>query len=115
MDGISFNHATNVSDYINADGSFRLAGGSFKYDGTLFEINGAGKPFSEFKIKLNVVSNFDGTAGDTTIVQDMNGNLTTGRAFFYGGNNYPTSVQVAAAALTRGNFVAGDIWLSRKA
>ena len=34
MNGISFNHATNVSDYINADGSFRLAAGKLSYNST---------------------------------------------------------------------------------
>ncbi|MFN9957868.1 MAG: hypothetical protein ACK55I_32585, partial [bacterium] len=67
-------------------GSFSLGGGDIVYNSStdVFEINPTGKTFSNFKIRLNVTSNEDGTFGDSTLVQDANGYLTTGRAFYYG-------------------------------
>jgi hypothetical protein len=103
-------------------GSFRLAGGLMTYDGTTLTFNPQALGISKFRIKMNVQDNGDGTAGDPTIVQAADGTLTTGRAFFYAGNNYPGN------ALTRGDipsfpgkeqgdqaFSVGDVVLSRKA
>ena len=99
-------------------GSFRLAGGIMTYSNNSFRVNEDRSP--NFKIYLNVGSNFDGTFGDPTVVQDVEtGELTRGRSFFYGGNNYPGSttdrIQHADGDQGGGAFVKGDIWLSRKA
>jgi hypothetical protein len=98
-------------------GSFSLGGGDIVYNSStdVFEINPTGKTFSNFKIRLNVTSNEDGTFGDSTLVQDANGYLTTGRAFYYGGNNYPNGATSRSTAQGGRPFVVGDVWLSRKA
>ena len=89
-----------------------------KYSNNSFRVNEDRSP--NFKMYLNVGSNFDGTFGDPTVVQDVEtGELTRGRSFFYGGNNYPGSttdrIQHADGDQGGGAFVKGDIWLSRKA
>ena len=106
-------------DYISSSGSFRLGGGSIVYNSStdILEVNPTQKPYSTFKIRMNVVSDENGTFGDSTVVQNSAGYLTTGRAFYYGGNNYPdgaTSRATSQDPFGRA-FVAGDIWLSRKA
>ena len=99
-------------------GSFSLAGGIMTYSNNSFKVNE--NRSSNFKIYLNVGSNFDGTFGDPTVVQDVEtGELTRGRSFFYGGNNYPNGatdrIQHDGGDQGGGAFVKGDIWLSRKA
>ena len=107
----------NSTDYINWDGNFSLGHGSLIYNAStdVLEINPENLPYSQFKIRLNVTSNEDGTFGDSTIVQDSLGYLTTGRAFYYGGNNYPNGAVSRATNQGGRPFVTGDIWLSRKA
>lgn len=110
---------TGPGGVTKSAGSFRLGNGSLVYENGVFQLNPLKRPFSEFKIALSVQSDNNGTAGDTTVVQNQDGFLTTGRAFFYAGNNYP------GAATTRGDlsdgdqgtkaFSVGDIVLSRKA
>lgn len=100
-------------------GSFSLGGGGIVYDSSTQEltINATNQPYSKFKIRMNVSSDENGTFGDSTVVQNSSGYLTTGRAFYYGGNNYPdgaTSRSTSQDPLGR-PFVVGDIWLSRKA
>jgi hypothetical protein len=100
-------------------GSFKLGNGSLVYENGVFQLNPLKKPFSEFKIALSVQSDNNGTAGDTTVVQNQDGFLTTGRAFFYSGNNYPGAA-TTRADLSDGDqgtkaFSVGDIVLSRKA
>jgi hypothetical protein len=97
-----------------------LGSGAITYNAATnyFEINGAGKSYANFKIRLNVTSNEDNTFGDSTIVQDSSGNLTTGRAFFYGGLTLPTAnggitTRPVGQDATQRPFVKGDIWLSR--
>jgi hypothetical protein len=119
----------SVNGITKPAGSLRLAGGMITYDSStgILVVGSATNNFSEFRIKLNVKSNSDNTAGDPTVVQDADGYLTTGRSFFYAGNQYPGS------AITRGDipsfpgkeqgspafqsmpFSVGDIVLSRKA
>lgn len=91
-----------------------------QYDGTSLTFNPAGLPISRFKIYLKAVANNDGTAGDSTLVQDADtGELTLGRAFFYAGNQYPDGRtnrnQFADGDQGSGAFSVGDIILSRKA
>jgi hypothetical protein len=109
-------------------GSFSLGGGSIVYDSNtgIFEFGPNSKTFSQFRIKLNVKSNSDGTAGDPTVVQDADGYLTTGRSFFYAGNQYPGTAttrggipsvpgkEQGSTAFQNMAFSVGDIVLSRK-
>jgi hypothetical protein len=109
---------TTIGGVTKNVGSFSLAGGMMTYSSNIFQINQSRNP--NFKIYLNVGNNFDGTFGDPTVVQDVEtGELTRGRSFFYGGNNYPGSttdrIQHADGDQGGGAFVKGDIWLSRKA
>ena len=108
---------TTIGIVSKQSGSFSLGDGSVVYDSNsdVFEINPTNKSFANFKIRLNVTSNEDGTFGDSTVVQDANGYLTTGRAFYYGGNNYPAGAQSRSTAQGGRAFVTGDVWLSRKA
>ena len=110
--------ATGPGGVTKSAGSFSLAGGMMTYSSNIFEINKSRNP--NFKIFLNVGDNFDGTFGDPTVVQDVeSGELTRGRSFFYGGNNYPGSttnrITHDDGDQGSGAFVKGDIWLSRKA
>lgn len=108
---------SNSTDYIKSNGTFSLGSGAVTYNGSEFRINGAGLPYSQFKIGLSVTSDENGTFGDSTVVQNSAGFLTTGRAFYYGGNNYPDgAISRSTSQDPSGRlFVAGDIWLSRKA
>lgn len=110
---------TTIGGVSKDAGSFSLANGMVSYDAAsnVFQINGTQLPYSQFKIGLSVTSNEDGTFGDSTIVQDQYGFLATGRAFQYGGNNYPTDsgAEAAKVAIRGKAFVKGDIWLSTKA
>jgi len=110
--------ATGPGGVTKAAGSFSLAGGMMTYSNNTFEINPSKNP--NFKIYLNVGDNYDKTFGDPTVVQDVEtGELTRGRSFFYGGNNYPDGatnrITHANGDQGSGPFVKGDIWLSRKA
>ncbi|NBP58256.1 hypothetical protein EBU71_17350, partial [bacterium] len=100
-------------------GSFSLGGGGIVYDSSTQEltINATNQPYAKFKIRMNVTSDENGTFGDSTVVQNSAGYLTTGRAFYYGGNNYPDgATQRSTTQDPSGRpFVVGDIWLSRKA
>jgi hypothetical protein len=114
--------ATGPGGVTKTAGSFSLGGGAITYNANTryFEINGTGASYANFKIRLNVTSNEDNTFGDSTIVQDSSGNLTTGRAFYYGGATLPTAGSGATARSTAQDptgrpFVKGDIWLSRTA
>jgi hypothetical protein len=109
------------NDYWFSTGTFSFANGRITYvpasSGVTETLN-----INASTIKMNIRSNNDGTAGDSTIVQAANGELTLGRAFFYAGLNYPNG------ALDRGDipsfpgkeqgdqaFNVGDIILSRLA
>jgi hypothetical protein len=110
----------DANDYWYSTGNFSFANGRITYvpasQGVTETLN-----INASTIKMNIRSNNDGTAGDSTIVQAANGELTLGRAFFYAGNNYPDG------ALDRDDipsfpgkeqgsqaFNVGDIILSRK-
>lgn len=103
------------SDYIYSSGDFRLGGGKFLYTNSTGVLD-----VTASKIFLSVTSNNDGTFGDPTIVQAAsNGQLTTGRAFFYGGTTNPnTSAITARSQYNSGSqgsaaFQIGDIWLQK--
>ena len=96
----------SVGDFSLGDGRITFNSGTLNIDAT--------------RIDFNLRGNNDGTFGDSTVVQDADtGELTIGRAFFYGGNNYPDGatdrIQHADGDQGSGPFVKGDIWLSRKA
>jgi hypothetical protein len=112
--------STTIGNTTKPVGAFSLGGGMLQYDGTSLTFNPAGLPISRFKIYLKAVANNDGTAGDSTLVQDADtGELTLGRAFFYAGNQYPDGRtnrnQFADGDQGSGAFSVGDIILSRKA
>lgn len=107
--------STTIGNVTKGAGSFSLGNGAISYTSGASVLN-----VDATRIDFNIRSNGDGTAGDQTVVQDVDtGELTLGRAFFYGGNNYPGSttdrIQHADGDQGSGAFVKGDIWLSRKA
>lgn len=105
---------TDWVDYIKNNGTFSLANGTMKYDGSVFTLGDSqNSSFANFKIKLAVYSNYDGTAGDTTIVKDKDGYLTTGRAFYYGGGSLPNGATQRSISQFSVPFSPGDIWMSR--
>ena len=106
---------TTLSGTTKAAGSFALGDGSIVYDKTSnsVSINPSGLPYSQFKIRLSITSNNDGYGGDTTVVQDKDGYLTTGRAFHYGGANLPNGATSRVVGGVSVDFNPGDIWLSR--
>lgn len=99
------------NDYISSAGHFRLASGKIRYTPTL------GLIVKDTKIYLDIQSNEDNNFSDSTIVQDELGQLTTGRAFQYGGGDYPIDpgAESGKAGIRGRAFVKGDIWLSTKA
>jgi hypothetical protein len=119
--GVSFSNDyllgkdTTISGTTKAAGSFAIGNGSIVYDKTAnsVSINPNGLPYSQFKIRLSVTSNNDGYGGDTTVVQDKDGYLTTGRAFHYGGANLPNGATSRIVGGVSVDFNPGDIWLSR--
>lgn len=107
--------STTIGNVTKGAGSFSLGSGAISYTSGASVLN-----VDATRIDFNLRGNNDGTAGDQTVVQDVDtGELTLGRAFFYGGNNYPGSttdrIQHADGDQGSGAFVKGDIWLSRKA
>ena len=114
---------TSATDKILSNGELSLAGGLIRYNGSFLEINPNRLGNSSFKIKLNVTSNEDGTFGDSTLVQSEDGEMTIGRAFFYGGLTDPRTGYFGGAVTARwqvdnGNqgslgFNKGDIWFQR--
>lgn len=107
--------SATIGGVTKGAGSFSLGNGAINYTSGTDTIN-----VDASRIDFNLRSNGDGTAGDQTVVQDVDtGELTLGRAFFYGGNTYPNGatdrIQHADGDQGSGAFVKGDIWLSRKA
>lgn len=113
----------SATDYIKSDGTLSLANGLIYYNGSMLQINQNRLGNTQFKIKLNVTSNEDGTFGDSTLVQAEDGEMTIGRAFFYGGTTDPRVGYFGGAVTARwqvdnGNqgslaFNKGDIWFQR--
>ena len=106
---------TTIGGTTKLAGSFAIGNGTITYDknSNSVSINPNGLPYSQFKIRLSVSSNNDGYGGDTTVVQDKDGFLTTGRAFHYGGANLPNGALTRDVGGTTVSFNPGDIWLSR--
>jgi hypothetical protein len=115
--GFYLGNDTSATDKLLSDGTFTLGGGKIVYAGGSLTIQNT-------NFKLNIISNEDGTFGDSTVVQDEEtGFLTIGRAFFYGGLTDPrvayfgTGVtarwQVASGTQGSAAFNKGDIWLQR--
>lgn len=104
---------TNSVDYIKSDGTFSLGNGTMTYSNGLFVLGQNTTSWNDFKIRLAVYSNYDGTAGDTTIVRDKDGYLTTGRAFYYGGGSLPNGATQRSISQYSVPFSPGDIWMSR--
>lgn len=138
MGGNFYIGSTKTGDKILSDGTIRLGNNAMAYNPStnVFEINPQGKSFANFKIRLNVTSNEDNNFSDTTVVQDEDGYLTTGRALQYGGAFYPTDNGPTASAtvnttginwnysggaedwkeyIRNKDFVTGDLWFSTKA
>jgi hypothetical protein len=111
--------STTIGGVTKSAGNFSLGNRSIVYENGIFSINPDKKAYAAFKIALAVQSDNNGTAGDTTVVQNQDGFLTTGRAFFYAGNNYPDGAS-SRSQFNDGDqgtkaFSVGDIILSRKA
>lgn len=104
---------TSSVDFIKSDGTFSLGNGTMKYSNGLFTLGENSTSWNNFKIRLAVYSNYDGTAGDTTIVRDKDGYLTTGRAFYYGGGSLPNGATQRSISQFSVPFSPGDIWMSR--
>jgi hypothetical protein len=107
---------TTIDNVTKSTGAFSLGGGRITFNPD----NGGTLNIDATRIDFNLRGNNDGTYGDSTVVQDADtGELTIGRAFFYGGNNYPNGatdrIQHADGDQGSGPFLKGDIWLSRKA
>lgn len=123
VNGIS-NHGIylDANDYWYTTGDLSIANGRITYvppsPGVTETLN-----INASKIYMNIKSNNDGTAGDSTLVQDVtSGEVTLGRAFYYAGNNYPEGAtdrsQIPSGTgkdQGGGAFLVGDIVLSRKA
>lgn len=113
--------STTIDNTTKAAGSFSLGDGAITYDANadIFEVNSTGKSYANFKVRLNATSDENNSFADSTIVQNGDGYMTVGRAFQYGGNQYPieAGAEAAKVALRSGQkpFVKGDIWFSTKA
>lgn len=105
---------------LQPSGSFSLGAGKITFDGTTLTVQNS-------VLKLNIGTNYDGTAGDNTINQAEDGTLTTGRAFFYGAGYDPRTAYYGSRIDTRyeyylvsGNyqgtrtFSPGDVWMQRE-
>ncbi len=100
---------TNSTDYINWDGTLSLGAGKITYSGGTLTVQNS-------IIKLGIVPDNNGTFSDSTIVQNQNGELTTGRALHYQSNMYPGTNTSRPQGYNAGvPFVTGDLWFTTKA
>lgn len=108
-------------DYINANGNFSLGNGIFSYtpDGYItVGVNGSNKGL-KFNPDQRVVSDDNEYAHSSSVTINVNGELTRGRAFYYGSTTIPGSSNTSRAVYNRNTnsyetiaFVAGDIWMT---
>lgn len=120
---------------MTSTGSFSFAGGILQGTNSSLTLNGANF------ILTDTSGGDDGTAGDPTVTRIINpaavggvpdGKIVTGRAFWYGGNNTPTSAITSRYAFNNtfgatqgyvggvprytssnpGNFATGDIYMT---
>jgi len=106
-------------DYITSSGSFRLGSGVLTYSGSGdVSLNGASLSFTGAS---NIVFNDDNNyGGDSTVVLNQNGQLTSGRAFHYGGTTVPNSSNLSRDIWNSKTnsydeniaFKPGDIWMT---
>lgn len=111
----------NSAFQLQPSGSFSLGAGKIVFDGTTLTVQNS-------NLKLNITTNYDGTAGDNTVnIDEQTGYLTTGRAFFYGSTTDPRTGYYGSRIDTRyeyylvsgsnqgsAAFSAGDIWMQRE-
>jgi hypothetical protein len=111
----------NSAFQLQPSGSFSLGAGKILFDGSTLTVQNS-------NLKLNITTNYDGTAGDNTVnIDEQTGYLTTGRAFFYGATTDPRTGYYGSRIDTRyeyylltGNdqgsaaFSPGDIWMQRE-
>jgi len=106
---------TAGSDYLKSDGSFRLGNGILSYSGSEILV-GANLKFSP---DTRVVDDDNDYGNSSSVSVNTNGELTRGRAFYYGATTIPGSGNTSRAVYNRAtnsyqtvSFVAGDIWMT---
>lgn len=112
----------NSAFQLQPSGSFSLGSGKITFDGSTLTVQNS-------NLKLNITSNYDGTAGDNTVnIAEGTGLLTTGRAFFYGGLTDPRTggygggqidsrqefYDMTGSYQGTSAFSGGDIWMQRE-
>ncbi len=116
----------NAAFQLQPSGSFSLGGGRITYALNI-STNEYELTVQNSTLKLNIGSNYDGTAGDNTVNQAEDGSLTTGRAFFYGSSYDPRTAYYGSRINTRyeyylvsgsyqgsKTFSPGDVWMQRE-
>ena len=105
----------NASNYINSSGAFSLGGGIMTYSGGDINI---GTNF-KFSPDTRVISDDNEYAHTSSVTVNTNGELTRGRAFYYGSTTIPGASNTSRSIYNRGtnsyttiSFVAGDIWMT---
>jgi len=106
---------TAGSDYLKSDGSFRLGNGILSYSGSEILV-GANLKFTP---DTRVVDDDNDYGNSSSVSVNTNGELTRGRAFYYGSTTIPGSGNTSRAVYNRAtnsyqtvSFVAGDIWMT---
>ena len=111
----------NSAFQFQPSGNFSMGAGKITFDGTTLTVQNT-------KLKLGITTNYDGTAGDNTVnIAEGTGELTTGRAFFYGSTVDPRTGYYGSRVNTRyeyyevsgsyqgaSAFSPGDIWMQRE-
>jgi hypothetical protein len=108
-------------DYVTANGSFSLGNGILSYtpDGYItVGLNGSNKGL-KFNPDQRVVADDNEYAHASSVTININGELTRGRAFYYGSTTIPGASNTSRAVYNRNTntyetiaFVAGDIWMT---
>jgi len=108
-------------DYVYADGSFSLGNGILSYTPGGYitvGLNGSNKGL-KFNPDQRVVSDDNEYAHASSVTININGELTRGRAFYYGSTTIPGASNTARAVYNRNTntyetipFIAGDIWMT---